>query len=37
MLNCFGGYIFVGIKEDQSGNDIKRKVVGYYLNEYEKE
>lgn len=37
MLNCFGGYVFIGIKEDQSNNDIKRFAIGYYLSEMDKE
>jgi predicted HTH transcriptional regulator len=32
MLNCFGGYIFIGIKENQEGGDIRREVVGYAFN-----
>lgn len=37
MINCLGGYIFIGIKETQEGGDIQREVVGYTFTERDKE
>lgn len=37
MLNGFGGYIFLGVREDQSNSNIRRIVIGYRLNEWDKE